>query len=146
MLCTNHLNIPTQVTMFPESLISTFTDIDELDRLIELHISEENDYTHSFGYLPLGVGAEVFTYNALERSFHEGQSPNHREHVNEYIQENPDKFIIGQLKISKDKTCPDLRLTVDTEEDYQRACHIAEHAHGDWLTTAEAIDLCLHSV
>lgn len=123
-----------------------FTDIDELDRLIELHIGDCNDYTHSFGDLPVGVGAEIFSYNALERSFIEGKSPNHREHVNEYIQENPSMFKIGQLTIPKEKTCSELRLTVDTEEDYQKVCHVAEHAVSDWVTTAEAIDLCLHSV
>lgn len=119
-----------------------FTDIEELDQLVDLHLRDGNDYTHSFGVLPLGVGAEVFTRAALERSEREGHAPNHREHVNEYIQEHPELFRIGHLSVTAAKNRPDVRLTVDTEADYRRACRIAETAAGRWLTTAEAIAAC----
>jgi spore coat polysaccharide biosynthesis protein SpsF len=119
-----------------------FTDIEELDRLVELHLREGNDYTHSFGVMPLGVGAEVFTRAALERSERDGRAPNHREHVNEYIQEHPKLFRIGRLDVPAAKNRPDLSLTVDTEADYARACRIAETAGGRWTTTAEAIAAC----
>lgn len=122
-----------------------FTDIEELQRLIELHLAQHNDYTHSFGSMPLGVGAEIFTFAALERSAREGHAPNHREHVNEYIQEHPGVFRIGELEIPAAKCRPDLRLTVDTEDDYRRACAIAEHAPGRWVGTEEVIRLCSHS-
>lgn len=122
-----------------------FTDMEELQRLIELHLSQGNDYTHSFDKMPLGVGAEIFTFAALERSAREGHAPNHREHVNEYIQENPDSFKIGALDVAAKKIHPDLRLTVDTEEDYLRACNIAAHDPGRWIGTEEAIELCLRS-
>lgn len=119
-----------------------FTDVVELDRLIRLHPGAGNDYTHSFGMMPQGVGAEIFSFAALERSYREGHAPNHREHVNEYIQENPALFRIGQLDVPVAKRHPQLRLTVDTEEDYQRACRIADLAEGRWLYTEEAIALC----
>lgn len=122
-----------------------FTDIEELQRLIELHLNEGNDYTHSFGSMPLGVGAEIFSFAALEKSMQEGQTSNHREHVNEYIQENPNRFRIGVLEIPAAKRCPELRLTVDTEGDYRQACAIAGHAPDRWLGTEEAIQLCLRS-
>lgn len=122
-----------------------FTDIDELQRLIEQHLAQRNDYTHSFGSMPLGVGAEIFTFSALEKSAQEGHAANHREHVNEYIQENPNVFRIGSLEVSASKKQPDLRLTVDTPEDYLRACSIAEHAPGRWISSEEAIKLCSHS-
>lgn len=123
-----------------------FTDIEELQRLIEQHLSQHNDYTHSFGSMPLGVGAEIFTFAALERSAREGNAPNHREHVNEYIQEHPDVFRIGVLEVNAAKRRSDLRLTVDTEEDYLYACAIAGHAPERWVGTEEAIRLCLRSV
>ena len=122
-----------------------FTDIEELQRLIEQHLNQHNDYTHSFGSMPLGVGAEIFTFTALEKSALEGHAPNHREHVNEYIQERPAVFKIGMLKIPAAKQRSDLRLTVDTEDDYQRACVIAEHAPDRWVETEEAIRLCSRS-
>ncbi len=35
-----------------------FIDVCELDRLIDLHVTNNADYSHSFGVLPVGVGAE----------------------------------------------------------------------------------------
>lgn len=122
-----------------------FTDIEELQRLIALHLTEQNDYTNSFGSMPLGVGAEIFTFLALERSAREGHAPNHREHVDEYIQEHPEIFRIGVLEIPAAKRHPDLRLTVDTEDDYRHACAIAGYAPNRWVGTEEAIRLCSHS-
>lgn len=122
-----------------------FTDIEELDRLIDLHLAGGYDYSHSFGQMPLGVGAEVFSRQALEKSHAEGHAPNHREHVNEYIEERPDLFRIGLLQVSPPKLAPTLRLTVDTEEDWQRACRLAGVAHGRELETEEAIRLCSRS-
>ncbi len=122
-----------------------FTDMVELDRLIDLHLSEGNDFTQSLAVLPIGVGAEIFTRAALERSVREGHAPHHREHVDEYMIENPQIFRTGTLAAAAAKNRPDVRLTVDTEEDYQRACFIAERARGKWATTIEAIALCSHS-
>lgn len=119
-----------------------FTDISELERLVRLHLVGGFDYTHSFGMLPLGVGTEIFARAALERSHIEGREPYHREHVNEYIQEHPELFRIGVLDIPIRKRAPDLRLTVDTEEDWRRADTLARLARGKWLETEEAIALC----
>lgn len=119
-----------------------FTDMEELQRLIEQHLTQHNDYSHSFGSMPLGVGAEIFTFAALEKSVLEGHAPNHREHVNEYIQGHPEVFRVGVLELPAAKRRPDLRLTVDTEDDYQRACAIAGQAQDRWVGTEEAIHLC----
>ena len=119
-----------------------FTDIPELDRLIDLHLSQGNDFTHSFASLPVGVGAEVFGFTALARSWRDGREPHHREHVDEYLLENPGLFRTGVLEVSAAKRRPDVRLTVDTPEDYRRACFIAEHASDRWVGTEEAIELC----
>lgn len=119
-----------------------FVDVGELDRLIDLHMAENADYAHSFGVLPVGVGAEIFTFAALEESFRDGHAENHKEHVNEYIQENPSLFKIVVLDVAPSKRRPDVRLTVDTEEDYRKACHIVEHARDEYVDTGEAIRLC----
>lgn len=119
-----------------------FTDVDELDRLIEFHIAGNYDYSDSFGQLPVGGGAEIFSFAALERSFLEGHAPHHREHVDEYILENRTLFRTGCLSVAKHKRRPEVRLTVDTPEDLRRARFIAEQASGSWPTTEEAIALC----
>jgi len=120
-----------------------FTDIEELDNLIDLHLKTRSDYTHSFGVLPVGVGAEIFTFRALEQSYENATKENHREHVNEYIQEHPELFKIKVLSISKEKNRPDVRLTVDTEDDYLRATFIVKNSESGYITTEEAIGLCL---
>lgn len=122
-----------------------FTDIVELDRLIDRHMADENDYTHAFGTLPVGVGAEIFTFPALERSQREGLLEHQREHVNEYFTDMPHLFSIGILDVPEEKVAPGLRLTVDTEEDWARADRLARMASGAWLETAEAIALCSSS-
>ena len=119
-----------------------FTDMEELDRLITLHLENGSDFSHSFAVLPVGVGAEIFSFDALCRSAREGHAAHHREHVDEYMIENPQIFRTGALSVPAAKNRLDVRLTVDTEEDYRRACFIAEHAAGPWATTEEAIALC----
>jgi spore coat polysaccharide biosynthesis protein SpsF len=121
-----------------------FTDMDELDRLIEFHTVGGFDYAHSFGELPIGVGAEIMSFDALARSHSEGQADHHREHVNEYIQENPQIFGTGVLEPPAFKRAPKLRLTIDTPEDLLRARWLVERKMGPWLTTEEAIRLCSH--
>lgn len=107
-----------------------FVDPEECDRLLELHETGVFDYACAFpefgSGLPVGVGLEVFTFAALERSWREATSAAHREHVNEYIQENPSLFKIGVLIAPAGKTAPSLRLTVDTAEDLTRAQELYE--------------------
>lgn len=123
-----------------------FVDVYELKNLIELHLSSGADYSHSFGVLPVGTGAEVFTFDALKRSFYSGTKENHREHVNEYIQEYPELFKIRVLSVPREINHPDVRLTVDTEEDYRKACFIVEQSKEEYITTKEAIRLCTQFV
>lgn len=120
-----------------------FPDIEELDRLIELHLAEGNDFTTSFEDLPVGVGAEIFTAAALEISHREGLALHHREHVDEFILENLVRFRTGKLKAPATKRYPQVRLTVDTLEDFERAQRVATAANGRWVTTEEAIAFCL---
>ncbi len=120
-----------------------FIDTEELDNLISLHLDSKADYSRSFAVLPKGVGAEIFTFDALEKSYQHGTKENHKEHVNEYIEENETFFKISELIVMKDKMRPEISLTVDTEDDYQKACYIVDKSTSDYITTQEAIELCL---
>ena len=123
-----------------------FTDIEELDNLITLHLNTKADYSRSFTSLPKGVGAEIFTFKALELSYFLGNKANHKEHVNEYIEENEEKFTISELKVNKEKNKPEISLTVDTQDDYKKACFIVENSKNEYISTIEAIELCLQYV
>ena len=123
-----------------------FTDIVELDNLINLHLSTNADYSRSFSSLPKGVGAEIFTFKALEKSYQYGTKENHKEHVNEYIEENEDKFNISELIVKGKKNRPEISLTVDTQDDYNKACFIVKNTTNEYIDTEEAINLCLQYV
>lgn len=118
-----------------------FTDVEELDNLIDLHVNTASDYSNSFESLPTGVGAEIFTFDALEKSYYEGKEPHHIEHVNEYMLENPQIFKTSVLSVLGKKNRRDVSLTVDTENDYKKACYIVENAKEDFIGTLEAIAL-----
>jgi spore coat polysaccharide biosynthesis protein SpsF len=119
-------------------------DYEEIERLIALHLKSRADYTHAFGQLPVGIGVDCFTIDALKRSWAKGLKQNHREHINEYIQERPEFFSINELDIPLEKKASSLRLTVDTLEDFRRVDAIYKKADkpGVCITTQEAIRLC----
>ena len=119
-------------------------DYEEIERLITLHLESCADYTHAFGQLPVGIGVDCFTIDALRRSWVEGLELNHREHINEYIQERPGIFFINELDIPLEKKASSLRLTVDTLKDFRRVDAIYKNANkpGVCITTQEAIRLC----
>jgi len=123
-----------------------FIDIFELDNLIDLHLNKNADYSRSFAVLPKGVGSEIFTFTALEKSYKYGHKDNHKEHVNEYIEENEDKFKISELTVNEEKNRSDVSLTVDTIDDYKKASFIAAKLEYEYITTEKAIDLCLQYV
>jgi spore coat polysaccharide biosynthesis protein SpsF len=91
--------------------------------VLSRHLETGADYTHNLSVwgsgLPVGVGTEVFTRDTLERSWREGTAPHHREHVDEYVYENPESFRIERVDIPEALSRPSLRLTVDTREDLE---------------------------
>jgi spore coat polysaccharide biosynthesis protein SpsF len=119
-------------------------DPEVVDDMIEMHLREGADYSSSKNEVgcgvPNGIGLEMFSFSALERSHLEGVAPNHREHINEYVLENAAFFRIAAYREPASKHCPELDLTVDTLEDYHFVKNIIEDFDGehDRLTT-EAI-------
>lgn len=121
-----------------------FVDVDELDRLILFRRAASLDYACAFpefgSGLPIGVGAEIFTFAALERAWREARLPHHREHVNEYFYDHPAGFSQGVCQAPAHKHAPTLRLTVDTPEDFALAealqmAYMRQHAGDPIVTT-----------
>jgi spore coat polysaccharide biosynthesis protein SpsF len=118
-----------------------FPDMEELDNLIALHLSGGTDYANSFASLPIGIGAEIFSFAALEKSWKEGTEPHQIEHVNEYMLEHPEIFSTAILNVASEKNRPEVRLTVDTEDDYKRSCFIVARSNSEYVSTQQAIAL-----
>lgn len=95
-------------------------DPDVVDRVIAKHVASGADYTtntrpRSF---PHGLDVEVVTKEALEQAGREAKAPEEREHVTPFIWNQPDRFKMVNLQARQDETMPELRVTLDTVEDY----------------------------
>lgn len=123
-----------------------FPDIEMLRILVETHLENGADYTHSFGQLPVGTGAEIFSFVALERSWKEGTAEHHREHVNEYVLDFPSNFHTASIEIPAARRAPDLQLTIDSGEDYLRVLSYLNGLADVHVTTEELIRRCSSSV
>jgi len=78
------------------------------------------DYA-TYGGLPLGGGVEVVSAAALFRAETNAETPFEREHVCPYLYNNPEQFRLRNSFPPRHWQGKDIRLTVDTREDYRRA-------------------------
>lgn len=116
-----------------------FPDIEELDRLIEFHKNHYMDFSENFSVLPIGVGMEIMSYRALKDSYLFATLPKHFEHADEYILDHLGQYKHGTVEVPKAKNKPEVRLTVDTPMDYDKACFILKMAKGSYVNTEDAI-------
>jgi len=68
---------------------------------------------------PRGMDTEVFSRQALETSDRLGTTQEHREHVTIFIRTHPELFALKSVTSLPEECWPDLRLCVDTVEDYR---------------------------
>jgi len=89
-----------------------------VDKVVEEHISENNDYTTNVidCTYPDGLDCEVFNFHVLKDTWVNANLSSQREHVTLYIRDNPDKFKLGNVK--NDIDLSDLRWTLDEKEDF----------------------------
>jgi len=106
-------------------------DTDITDSTIDDHISKMVDYTtNCLGRTyPQGLGVEVFNFNSLEKSYKNATKDYKKEHVTPYINRNPQIFKINEIKAPKELYAPDIRVTLDTEEDYALLCAVYDYLY-----------------
>ncbi len=68
---------------------------------------------------PLGIAVEVFAVAALARAAAESTDPLEREHVTLYFERHPERFDLLGVEPPAAYRRPDLRVTLDTPEDYE---------------------------
>jgi len=86
-------------------------------------VSLNADYS---GYmnLPYGAGVESVAASALLRAAKDAQLQQEREHVCPYLYNHTEIFKIHRPQAPDCWNFPDIRLTIDTREDYDRACEL----------------------
>ncbi|HEY9619561.1 MAG TPA: glycosyltransferase family protein [Crinalium sp.] len=89
---------------------------------------------------PIGLDAEVFTFEALEEAFLRASQPYEREHVTPYIYQHP--LIFSLHNQSNDEDLSSYRWTLDTKEDFQfiQVIYEALYRHNCLFTTDEILD------
>jgi spore coat polysaccharide biosynthesis protein SpsF len=105
-----------------------------VDCVVSIHLERHCDYTSNVlkRSFPRGLDVEVFNFKALEESFHNAKSQFEREHVTPYIYKtHPEKFKINGYEAEGKLRRPDLRITVDTEEDYALLCAIYDDLYDE---------------
>lgn len=94
-----------------------------LDGLVEQLLENNLDYCCNAKY-PIGSSGETFTIKALEKAFENAEKQYDREHVTPYIKEH--KEIFKQDIMSSYKDLSNIRITLDTIEDYEFISKIYE--------------------
>lgn len=98
-------------------------DGNEIDNLIRFYIDNPYDYVYNHipknNQYPDGLGAEIISFELLERLFQVVQSQHHKEHCLSYIHDNQEQFTIKtfdppNLLLHH----PELRFDIDTFDDY----------------------------
>lgn len=97
-----------------------------LDRIVALHLDQDADLSHFLG-IPLGCGVEVIRRSALLTAAEEAGLPAEREHVTPFLYAKRARFRILEPDL---QSHPEIRLTVDTEEDLQRVERVLAAAGG----------------
>lgn len=103
-------------------------DPDIVDGIVNSHLMGEFDYTSNVikRSYPKGLDVEVFDLSTLSKAFTRTSSYN-REHVTPYILNNPKNFKLQNITAPKELCRPELRVTLDTEDDFKLIKKILEH-------------------
>lgn len=96
-----------------------FIDPQICGELLSFFLESSFGYVTTSGY-PLGVGTEIFTFSALEETHTQAAKAYEREHVTPFMYRQGQVF--GTMKSPMDYS--NVRLTVDSSEDYQVAQQI----------------------
>ncbi len=93
-----------------------------IDNVIIAHRSGSYDHTSNFlnqRTFPIGLDVQVFPTHVLEKVAVLTDDPIDRVHVSYYIYCNPKLFRLNGITANPEVFGPDIRITLDTKEDYE---------------------------
>ncbi|MBQ7456699.1 MAG: NTP transferase domain-containing protein [Desulfovibrio sp.] len=99
-----------------------------IDRLIDYYEQTQPDYAYNHipkgNRWPDGLGAEICSFALLEAMENKAKDASEREHCMNYIWNHADSFSIKTFDPEEPWLCrPDIKLDIDTVEDYNRLAH-----------------------
>jgi len=115
-----------------------------VDSVIGRHIAGGPDYTSNTlrRTYPHGMDVEVFRFDVLRRAFEEAREDPEREHVTPYIYRSG-KFKTQNIEAPPPLRRPDIRVTLDTKEDYALLCIVYDclYESNPYFGMKEVVDL-----
>jgi len=120
-----------------------FVDYEMASEIVGLMEQERKDIVLVDGQLPRGLAVELIAYEALLRIHRDGQEARHREHVTYYAYEYREQFESVTYAATKNRNAPQLRITLDTVEDYALCQAVAEHFNNPLISSADVIQYLL---
>ncbi len=107
-------------------------DWNVIDKTISTHLKENADYTSNTlkRTYPHGLDVEVISFKALEDAYKNATQDFEKEHVTPFIHTtNKEKFKIVSVEAPPELTAPNIRITLDTKEDYALLCAVYDYLY-----------------
>ena len=106
-----------------------FIDPGVIDELVDFYERGGFDYASNCikRTYPHGLDCEIFSFNVLEKIYLKAREPFYREHVTSYIYTHEGEFSLGSMELPSGEDYSDMRITVDTKQDYVLACLIRDY-------------------
>ena len=89
---------------------------------------------------PRGLDVEVFSFDVLKKAFKNATAKYQQEHVTPYIYENSEHFKVHYVEAERKLKRPDIRITLDTEQDFELISEIMKHFETNYFNSEELID------
>lgn len=120
-------------------------DPDEIDRVIKVFSNHNPTVDYAYNALdqrtiPWGLDVEVFTFEALQRSWSEDNTPASREQVSQFFWDFPKLFHLLSAPIEEDHN--NHRWTVDYPEDFELMVKIFDYFGHNSFSWREVLDVC----
>ncbi len=102
-----------------------------VDMLVKKYVNTKADYASNMlvHKYPLGLNAEIFGFGSLGKAYKSVKKDYEKEHVTPFFYRNPDKFKISSLDAPASLSRLNLRLTLDTLEDYALLCAVFDYLY-----------------
>ena len=99
----------------------------EIDQLVQFYLKSSCDYVYNHipknNCYPDGIGAEIVSFQILKSVNDQAKDPRQREHIFNFIWDNPAKFEILTFDPADERLAhPDIKLDIDTQQDYEKLC------------------------
>ncbi|MDI3549606.1 MAG: spore coat polysaccharide biosynthesis protein SpsF [Methanobacterium sp.] len=116
-----------------------------IDDVIRKHLNTGSDYTSNtlLRTYPDGLDVEVFNFDTLHDAYKNAKSKSEREHVTSYIHTTAKESFKTCNVVSSEFDAPDIRITLDTIEDYVLLCTIFDYLYpeNEFFSSKDVINL-----